>query len=97
MIKLRGQRGEALNRFWAGETDAAHALAEMRGFRCEISVEAREPKACEFCGGTGVMEVAACTHGMHRGDRTRCTPACLRPETCAGCLGSGVEKTGVTR
>jgi hypothetical protein len=30
-IKLRGQRGEALNRFGAGETDAAHALAEIGG------------------------------------------------------------------
>jgi hypothetical protein len=30
-IRLAGRRGEALNRFWAGKTDAAHALAEMRG------------------------------------------------------------------
>jgi hypothetical protein len=30
-IRLAGRRGEALNRFWAGETDAAHALAEIDG------------------------------------------------------------------
>jgi len=92
-IRLAGRRGEALERFWSGKTDAAHALAEIDG----RVVPAPTPKPCEFCGGTGVMYVVACTHGMQRGDRTRCTPACLGPETCAGCWGKGVEKEDTGR
>jgi hypothetical protein len=48
-------------------------------------------RKCTFCDGSGSVSVAACSHGARRGDPA-CSDACLKPQTCAGCFGSGVER-----
>jgi hypothetical protein len=99
-MRLAGRDGRsehALESFWAGRTTAQEAVRGVSKpapqFRCEIPADAHEPKQCSFCDGTGVMEVAGCAHGTGR-DRTKCSPACLRPEGCPGCFGTGVEQEG---
>jgi hypothetical protein len=84
-IKLRGQRGEALNRFWAGETDAAHALAEMRGHATESKATpssfdppAKPTYCCVDCGGSGAL-VTMVDEAGH-----------IREEECCYCGGTGV-------
>jgi DnaJ-class molecular chaperone len=91
-IRLAGRRGEALNRFWAGKTDAAHALAEMRGVRSQPAAPATEGAF------DGFLRRAAedCING---GDRTASRPAqniCVECEgasgnaDCPDCHGTGV-------
>ncbi|MEY4932965.1 MAG: hypothetical protein RLZZ403_1285 [Pseudomonadota bacterium] len=73
----------------AGEaTPTPEPLPPAPQFRCEIPADAREPKACWLCGGTGAVE-------QHDGREDRYgqwIAAPVQAETCMNCQGTGVEK-----
>jgi len=94
-MRLAGRDGRSehpLESFWAGRTTAPEALRGISKpapqFRCEIPADAREPKACWLCGGTGAVE-------QHDGREDRYgqwIAAPVQAETCMNCQGTGVEK-----
>lgn len=73
---------------WYPGTVGTHYAGEPVQFRCEIPADAREPKACWLCGGTGAVE-------QHDGREDRYgqwIAAPVQAETCMNCQGTGVEK-----
>jgi hypothetical protein len=85
-MRLTGRRGQALESFWAGQVDAQHAVAQMRG----ITPATPKPPTCWLCDGLGQVVTAIAEEGRRRG--LLVIDGEVKAETCMACLGTGRER-----